>query len=395
MKGIEGSLSRIRTILVQHESRLQIPLVQRVVGAVQTAGAPAASANEAPASLSLGRDTKVVGMDDYTAQGLARTNMQRRQQIEQQRGQSRSGAGGARRTDWQQQQQQDPSRPGSRVRQQQYQQHLPYAGLSETYTFDLQADGGGVGVGAVGALQQTRQQRRPSVGTMDDGEWEPGASPAAANSPAGGPSADGSGSGSGSGSGGGARGEALGGVLASGVVRIGPGLDPTAVRRGHVWSHRNGILPIGSDVAALTDDGLWVLGHVLGVRPKAPGARAVVYDVVDDDPGDPATGTAPKRKLYLQPPHRVIPLPSLEEFPVTRRLELVAGEQVLALFPEDGVTAFYKATVVKSARKRRASSYLLRFDDDNEQEREVDARFVVPIPALFTRGYATAGAEGD
>lgn len=159
-------------------------------------------------------------------------------------------------------------------------------------------------------------------------------------------------------------------------------LNSTAVKRGDVWNHEGGMLPIGTEVVALTDaeSNMWILAEVIGHRRSA--GRPLIYEVADNDAGDDAGGP-PRRKRYALSADRIIPLPTLVEFPLSRRAEFSAGQEVLALYPADGVTTFYKATVVKSAKKRRMNAYLLRFDDDNDEERDVDARFVVPLPPSF------------
>lgn len=183
-------------------------------------------------------------------------------------------------------------------------------------------------------------------------------------------------------------------VLSRPTPRIGHTLLTDAVRNGNVWTvDPNETLPPGTLVAALTDPSanLWILATIEGVRPRVPN-RPLVYEVVDDEEppavdnssNHPAAYAMPmshgRRKKYALMASRVIPLPSLAEYGITERMEFNTGRVVLALFPEDGVTTFYRAIVVKSARKRRSNYYQLMFDDDGKVRRDVDARFVIPLP---------------
>ncbi len=157
------------------------------------------------------------------------------------------------------------------------------------------------------------------------------------------------------------------------------------MKKGDVWSHDGVLLPVGTEVVALVDvdSAMWIFASVAGVRPRHPN-RPQFYEVYDEDAGDAAPGAPQgKKKKYALSADRIRVLPSLEDFPVSKRQEVPAGTEVLAMFPEDGVTAFYKATVIASAKKRRSNYYLLCFDDDNDEERDVSARFVVPLPANF------------
>ena len=81
-------------------------------------------------------------------------------------------------------------------------------------------------------------------------------------------------------------------------------------------------------------------------------------------------------KTYLLPPSHVTPLPTLAEFPFSRRHEFPQGSYVLALYPEEGCTVFYRARVMKTAKKRKGP-YQLRFDEEDE-DRLVPAKFVIP-----------------
>ena len=80
---------------------------------------------------------------------------------------------------------------------------------------------------------------------------------------------------------------------------------------------------------------------------------------------------------------RLIPLPSLREFPASARVELPAGRRVLALYPVDNISSFYPCVVKRSAKKRGDDVYEVVFEDDGDVVRLVNAKFVVPLPAAL------------
>jgi len=152
--------------------------------------------------------------------------------------------------------------------------------------------------------------------------------------------------------------------------------------KGDVWSHdHNNPISSGSEVAALVDADskpkLWILATVLNYisspRPK--------YDVVDADPGDDQNPVP--RKKYSLPPNKIIPLPTLEQAPWSKRREFGKNQQVLALFPVGGITVLYPALVIKPPKAVKNGKYLLEFDDDDGEHREVDPRYVCPLSDEF------------
>jgi hypothetical protein len=125
---------------------------------------------------------------------------------------------------------------------------------------------------------------------------------------------------------------------------------------------------------------------LLSQRPK--------YEVVDEDPGDggedesgggatggvaAAAAAPPRQKRYLLDPRKVLPLPSLEQVPLSARREFPKGTRVLAVFPVGGITVLYPAEVVQAPKRRKNNEYLLMFDDDEEVHRAVNAQFVAPM----------------
>ena len=148
------------------------------------------------------------------------------------------------------------------------------------------------------------------------------------------------------------------------------------------------------EVAALVDKDsepqLWILAGVSSYRPP-PRPR---YTVIDLDPGEESGEAKPPPKVYQLEPRKVIPLPSLKEVGMGRRREFSRGSAVLALFPAGGVTTFYRAEVVQGPKKLRGDKYLLRFDDDEEDAREVSAQYVAPYPGVWTEdGWMNRGSD--
>jgi hypothetical protein len=125
-----------------------------------------------------------------------------------------------------------------------------------------------------------------------------------------------------------------------------------------IWSHEGKILPNGTQVISLVDTSshpvLWIHSSVVGytTQPRA------FYEVVDEDPGPEV------KKRYKLPPSHVIPIPSLEEYPLNIRRQFNKDEQVLAWFPE--TTSFYPAYVVAGPKKRHDELYELQFSDDED-----------------------------
>jgi hypothetical protein len=178
---------------------------------------------------------------------------------------------------------------------------------------------------------------------------------------------------------------------------------PAAAAAGRFWELRpasEGTLPVGAQVAAYVDmrespddepEPNWVVARVVSTL-QATAKTPVEYVVSDDDvtcPGNPSY----RRMLQLRgqtepappPPARsyrtacVLPLPTLAEVPPARRHVFSAGASVLALYPADCCTVFYRATVVKPMRPRKAggSVYSLRFDEESDEKR-VSAKYVLP-----------------
>lgn len=149
--------------------------------------------------------------------------------------------------------------------------------------------------------------------------------------------------------------------------------------KGDIWSHdSNSILAENSSVAALVDansrPNIWIQATVISYKP---GARPK-YAVLDLDEGLDETNT---RKVYTLDARKIVPMPPLTApgAGINRRAEFKAGDKVLAVFPENGVTALYPATV-NSNRKKKSEYYFLSFEDDEVIEREVHIEKVIPYP---------------
>jgi len=150
-----------------------------------------------------------------------------------------------------------------------------------------------------------------------------------------------------------------------------------------IWSHDHRVLANGEEVAALTDTSsvpmIWIRAIVQGYTP---GARPT-YSVEDADPGDPENPIV-VRKRYPLEPKKIVPTPTLEQIPLSKRREFGQGERVLAIFP--GTTVFYPSYVVAGPKKRKDDEYLLEFDEDEGEQRTVNARWVIPPPPEYPPG---------
>jgi SAGA-associated factor 29 len=162
-----------------------------------------------------------------------------------------------------------------------------------------------------------------------------------------------------------------------------PNLPAAQLAAGDIWTHTDYVLSVGQEVAALIDPNsepkLWFLTSVQ--RFLAPRER---YQVVDEDPGD-EDNPNPVRKVYTVQASRVVPLYSLDVFPLSQRRKFRVGERIMALFP--GTTTFYPCNVIAvpgTAAAASAAEYTLTFDDDDETERRIDAKYVIPFP----KGYS-------
>lgn len=142
------------------------------------------------------------------------------------------------------------------------------------------------------------------------------------------------------------------------------------VDRGNIWAHNDVVLPIGQLVAANTDSQsevkLWFLCTVAKYDP----ARER-YRVVDAD------GSTGFKKAYNLDAIRIVPLYALEKYPLAERRTFGPGSRVMALFPD--TTTFYPCDVIRAPRGAQ-DTYTLRFDDDDDLDREVNALYVFPFP---------------
>ncbi|KAJ3191488.1 hypothetical protein HK101_007670 [Irineochytrium annulatum] len=101
----------------------------------------------------------------------------------------------------------------------------------------------------------------------------------------------------------------------------------------------------------------------------------VSYEVEDAEDDEQQPG---QRKRWFFPLKKVIPIPDPKAKP-----EYPANHIVLALYPNS--SCFYKAVVAKPPSKNMDSEggpgfYVVRFDDDNGFEREIDPRNVLDMP---------------
>mmetsp|Transcript_16096 Transcript_16096/g.22479 ORF Transcript_16096/g.22479 Transcript_16096/m.22479 type:complete len:234 (-) Transcript_16096:96-797(-) len=148
-------------------------------------------------------------------------------------------------------------------------------------------------------------------------------------------------------------------------------VDRVQRENADIWSHAGKrVLPAGSKVAANTSENLWVLARI----DQYMAARQRYHVVDDDEKQDVET-----RKRYKLEASKIIPLPSLGEYPITHRKIFRPGERVFAVYPN--TTAFYKARVVTQPNKKDADpKYQLLFEDDGTTMTVVSVTNVVPIP---------------
>lgn len=99
------------------------------------------------------------------------------------------------------------------------------------------------------------------------------------------------------------------------------------------------------------------------VVPAPPSSQRPKYEVLDEDAGEGGEGEAEssgmpsRQKRYVLDPRKVLPLPSLQEVPLSRRKEFGKGTRVLAVFPIGGITVLYPAEVLQPPRKVRAHTH--------------------------------------
>jgi len=152
----------------------------------------------------------------------------------------------------------------------------------------------------------------------------------------------------------------------------------TAPRKGDIWNHEGTILPKGSQVAALVDQHsvprLWILASI-----RSYSAERDRYEVMDEDAGDEKN--EPLKKVYTLDATKIVPLPSLQDVPLTVRRQFARNERVLAIYP--GTTVLYPSLVIQAPRKTKTDDYVLLFDDDEGQNRIVNATYVIPFPANY------------
>jgi len=142
-------------------------------------------------------------------------------------------------------------------------------------------------------------------------------------------------------------------------------------KNGNIWNFEGEELQPGQKVAALTDPHsippLWIVATIVSHEPRG---NRDIYVVLD---ADDSTEVRKRAKIDAK---KIVPLYSLQEYPMSKRRILSVGERVLALFPL--TTVFYPCNVV--AAKASRSEYVLQFDDDEVPNRVVSAEDVFPFP---------------
>ncbi|GAB5356783.1 hypothetical protein AAMO2058_000318500 [Amorphochlora amoebiformis] len=161
-------------------------------------------------------------------------------------------------------------------------------------------------------------------------------------------------------------------ICLEGLVRYVQGrISKIHQENADIWIHdHTTILKNGSKVAANTSENLWVLAMVDRYIPQR--GR---YHVIDAD----AQQSVESRKHYKLEPSKLIPLPSLDQYPITKRRIFKPNEWVFAMYP--GTTAFYRAKVLSSPNSKDSPPrYTLEFEDDGNKKIHVGIEKVAPLP---------------
>jgi len=100
------------------------------------------------------------------------------------------------------------------------------------------------------------------------------------------------------------------------------------------------------------------------------------YEVEDIEDDEDKPGI---KKRYIFPVKCVLEIPSDDN----KRPYFPIGHEVLSLYPNS--SCFYKATIIKTPNENKNSSngepaYIVRFEDDDEAEREVPVNRVLDMP---------------
>ncbi|KAJ2676520.1 hypothetical protein GGI25_003555 [Coemansia spiralis] len=167
--------------------------------------------------------------------------------------------------------------------------------------------------------------------------------------------------------------------------------DNSSRTRSRDASSRLEIIPKGSQVAARVaplGEEEWILATVLSYS-----AEKNRYTVLDDDQESPVRPTyvlSPRLVLFVTGPagnsNSSSSSGNSRKWDRGRSPEMAKGQRVLALYPR--TTVFYQGTVVAPPSSSSALSngenpspvYRLLFDDDDNQEVDVPAHLVLPIP---------------
>mmetsp|Transcript_12380 Transcript_12380/g.37765 ORF Transcript_12380/g.37765 Transcript_12380/m.37765 type:complete len:254 (+) Transcript_12380:488-1249(+) len=121
-------------------------------------------------------------------------------------------------------------------------------------------------------------------------------------------------------------------------------------------------------------DAQWILGKVVQYFPDSK--RYQVLDVGDSEEAEIDENAVANPKFYKLARNKIRVLPEVPN------VDLAAQARILAVYPN--TTVFYPATVKTCARTRSDLSYLLEFDDEEEEEgntrcKAVPARHVLPL----------------
>ena len=90
-------------------------------------------------------------------------------------------------------------------------------------------------------------------------------------------------------------------------------------------------------------------------------------DLIDDDQSS---------RIYTRSFRQIIPLPTLTQVHLSKRLIFKSNTKVLAVYP--ATTCFYSAKIIKTP-KRESTKYTLKFDDDGDKCMEIEAEKIVPF----------------
>jgi hypothetical protein len=112
----------------------------------------------------------------------------------------------------------------------------------------------------------------------------------------------------------------------------------------------------------------WILCRVERFTGGQKRSTYVVADVAPEEGTSAATFDLPRRAI--------VPLPKMIPKEWNAQTEFSKGDNVMALFP--GTTSFYEAVVIEGPSGTEDHSYLLQFEDDDDEKGQTPVRPIRP-----------------